>query len=174
MTTTPQRFDPLLQHLLMLEQAPGQATAEIDLALIDQAAKANRHSLLMALEASLTGGDPGDLPFRDHTRMQGLKEELTKGHGCCNEVVTSWRLGRAGASGALVGGRPLMWMPPGDGAAGWGPSHATGTMKEISPLELIGRTVARVAAVSGVLALLIWVTWVMLDVKNLQSGFTLP
>lgn len=47
-------------------------------------------------------------------------------------------------------------------------------MKEISPLELIGRTVARVAAVSGVLALLIWVTWVMLDVKNLQSGFTLP
>ena len=47
-------------------------------------------------------------------------------------------------------------------------------VKEISPLELIGRTVARIAAVSGVIALLIWVTWVMLDVKNLQSGFTLP
>jgi len=25
-----------------------------------------------------------------------------------------------------------------------------------------------------VIALVIWVTWVMLDVKNLQSGFTLP
>lgn len=62
----------------------------------------------------------------------------------------------------------------GPGAAGWGPPHAAGTMKEISPLELIGRTAARFAAVSGVLALLIWVTWVMLDVKNLQSGFTLP
>jgi hypothetical protein len=47
-------------------------------------------------------------------------------------------------------------------------------MKEISPLEMVGRIVARVAAVSGVIALLIWVTWVMLDIKNLQSGFTLP
>jgi hypothetical protein len=55
-----------------------------------------------------------------------------------------------------------------------GCTRRRGTVKEISPMELIGRTVARFAAVSGVLALLIWVTWVMLDVKNLQSGFTLP
>lgn len=48
------------------------------------------------------------------------------------------------------------------------------TMKEISPLELVGRFVARFAAVSGVIALLVWVTWVMLDIRNLQSGFTLP
>lgn len=47
-------------------------------------------------------------------------------------------------------------------------------MKEISPLELVGRFVARFAAVSGVIALLVWITWVMLDIKNLQSGFTLP
>jgi hypothetical protein len=47
-------------------------------------------------------------------------------------------------------------------------------MKEIGVLELVGRFVARFAAVSGVMALLIWITWVMLDVKNLQSGFTLP
>jgi hypothetical protein len=47
-------------------------------------------------------------------------------------------------------------------------------VKEISPLELVGRAVAGVAAVSGVVALLIWVTWVMLDIRNLQSGFTLP
>lgn len=47
-------------------------------------------------------------------------------------------------------------------------------MKEISPLELLGRYAARIAAVSGVVALLIWVTWVMLDIRNLQSGFTLP
>jgi hypothetical protein len=25
-----------------------------------------------------------------------------------------------------------------------------------------------------VIALLVWVTWVMLDVRNMQSGFTLP
>lgn len=47
-------------------------------------------------------------------------------------------------------------------------------MKEISTLEMVGRIVARVAALSGVIALVIWVTWVMLDIKNLQSGFTLP
>ncbi|MCS5693250.1 hypothetical protein NZK33_14840 [Cyanobium sp. FGCU-6] len=47
-------------------------------------------------------------------------------------------------------------------------------MKEISPLALAGRYLARFAAASGVIALLVWVTWVMLDLKHLQSGFTLP
>ncbi len=41
-------------------------------------------------------------------------------------------------------------------------------------MELLLRLAGRVAAVSGVIALMVWVTWVMLDVKNLQSGFTLP
>lgn len=47
-------------------------------------------------------------------------------------------------------------------------------MKEISPLELAARFLARFAAVSGVVALVIWITWVMLDLNHLQSGFTLP
>lgn len=47
-------------------------------------------------------------------------------------------------------------------------------MKEVSVLEMAGRMVARIAAVSGGVALLVWVTWVMLDLKHLQSGFTLP
>lgn len=47
-------------------------------------------------------------------------------------------------------------------------------MKEISPLEMVGRLLARVAAASGGLALLVWLTWVMLDLRHLQSGFTLP
>ena len=47
-------------------------------------------------------------------------------------------------------------------------------MKEVKPLLFLLRIVARVAAVSGVVALLIWVSWVMLDVKNMQTGFTLP
>ena len=41
-------------------------------------------------------------------------------------------------------------------------------MKEISPMELLLRIGGRVAAVSGVIALIVWVTWVMLDVKNLS------
>ena len=47
-------------------------------------------------------------------------------------------------------------------------------MKEVSVMELVLRSAAKVAAVSGVVAVLIWVLWVMLDVKGLQPGFTLP
>lgn len=47
-------------------------------------------------------------------------------------------------------------------------------MKQISALEVVTRFIARFAAVSGVIALVIWLTWVMLDIRNLQSGFTLP
>ena len=47
-------------------------------------------------------------------------------------------------------------------------------MKEVSVMELVLRSAAKVAAASGVVAVLIWVLWVMLDVKGLQSGFTLP
>jgi len=47
-------------------------------------------------------------------------------------------------------------------------------VKEISFAAVVLRTLGRVAAASGVLALLGWLTWVMLDLKHLQSGFTLP
>ena len=47
-------------------------------------------------------------------------------------------------------------------------------VKEISLMELALRIGARVAAVSGVIALVVWLTWVMLDFKSMQSGFTLP
>lgn len=47
-------------------------------------------------------------------------------------------------------------------------------VKEISLLETLLRAAALLAAVSGLVALVIWVTWVMLDLRNLQSGFTLP
>ena len=47
-------------------------------------------------------------------------------------------------------------------------------VKEISLLELVLRAAGRIAAVSGVIGLVVWLTWVMLDVKNMQSGFTLP
>ena len=36
-------------------------------------------------------------------------------------------------------------------------------------MELLLRMGAKVAAVSGVVALIVWVTWVMLDLKNNRS-----
>jgi hypothetical protein len=47
-------------------------------------------------------------------------------------------------------------------------------MKEISMAELLARWLARGALASGVIAVVVWLTWVMLDLKHLQSGFTLP
>ena len=47
-------------------------------------------------------------------------------------------------------------------------------VKEISFWEWLLRASGKIAAVSGIIGLLVWLTWVMLDVKNMQSGFTLP
>ncbi|MCH9714569.1 MAG: hypothetical protein ACNA8O_10600 [Cyanobacteriota bacterium] len=47
-------------------------------------------------------------------------------------------------------------------------------MKQVSVGELLLKGVARFAAISGGIALLVWLTWVMLDFKSMQSGFTLP
>lgn len=40
--------------------------------------------------------------------------------------------------------------------------------------EVLLRWLAKAAAVSGVLAVVVWLSWVMLDLRHLQSGFTLP
>jgi hypothetical protein len=47
-------------------------------------------------------------------------------------------------------------------------------MKELSPLEMLLRLGGRVALLAGLLAVVGWLTWVMLDVQHMQSGFTLP
>jgi hypothetical protein len=47
-------------------------------------------------------------------------------------------------------------------------------VKQVSFASEVVRSLGRFAAVSGVVALLVWLTWVMLDLKHLQSGFTLP
>lgn len=76
------------------------------------------------------------------------------------------------ASGPMIGERPR--RPAGRRReAGW-VLPPSSPVKEISLLEVVLRFAARFAAASGVIALLIWLGWVMLDVKNLQSGFTLP
>ena len=52
------------------------------------------------------------------------------------------------------------------------PRHRS--MKEISIVELVARNFARFAAVSGVVALVVWLSWVLLDFEHMNSGFTLP
>ena len=47
-------------------------------------------------------------------------------------------------------------------------------MKEVSVVEMLLRSLGKVAAGAGVAALLLWLTYVMLDFGHMQSGFTLP
>lgn len=47
-------------------------------------------------------------------------------------------------------------------------------MKNVSLVEILMRNIAKVAAGSGIAALLLWLTYVMLDVQHMNSGFTLP
>jgi len=47
-------------------------------------------------------------------------------------------------------------------------------VKEVSVVEMLLRSIAKVAAGSGIAALLLWLTYVMLDVQHMNSGFTLP
>ena len=47
-------------------------------------------------------------------------------------------------------------------------------MKNVSLVEILLRNIAKVAAGSGIAALLLWLTYVMLDVQHMDSGFTLP
>lgn len=52
--------------------------------------------------------------------------------------------------------------------------NGASVVKEVSFMTVVVRSLGRFAAGSGVLALVLWLTWVMLDLKHLQSGFTLP
>ena len=47
-------------------------------------------------------------------------------------------------------------------------------MKNVSLVEILLRNIAKVAAGSGIAALLLWLTYIMLDVQHMNSGFTLP
>ena len=48
------------------------------------------------------------------------------------------------------------------------------SMKETGFTEVALRTAAKVFAAAGLLALLFWLGWVMIDVEHMNSGFTLP
>lgn len=85
-----------------------------------------------------------------------------------------WLAWGKGAAGDPADGRGKQTAHPEGWATGIMGRSLVWAMKEISPLELLLRLTARLAAGSGVIALLVWLTWVMLDVRSMQSGFTLP
>ena len=75
-----ERFDPFVEHKLVLDKTTGQAAAEVDLPLIYQAPQPKRQGFLVPGKGTLLGGNPGDLSFRDHTAGEGLQKDFTDSH----------------------------------------------------------------------------------------------
>ena len=82
-----QRFDPFVQHKLVLDKTTWQAATEVDLPLIYQASQSNRQGFLVAGKGALVGGNPGDLMLRDHTAGEGLQKDFADCHE--SHVTTS-------------------------------------------------------------------------------------
>ena len=82
-----ERFDPFVQHKLVLNKTTGQAATEVDLPLIYQAPQPKRQGFLVAGKSTLVGGNPGDFMLRDHTAGEGLQKDFPDSHESC--VTTS-------------------------------------------------------------------------------------
>ena len=75
-----QGFQPFIGELVPFSLGTRHAAADVDAALVDQAAKAQRRGFFGAAEAALVGGEPTHLPFRDHTRGERFQKNLTHSH----------------------------------------------------------------------------------------------
>ena len=76
----PQRFNPLVQHLAVPLQLRCHPAAQLDLPLIEQAAKPLHRRLLSPGEAVLLAQQPVDLGLGDHPGAEALEEQLASGH----------------------------------------------------------------------------------------------
>ena len=82
-----ERFDPFVEHKLVLDKTTGQAAPEVDLPLIYQAPQPKRQGFLVAGKSTLVGGNPGDFMLRDHTAGEGLQKDFPDSHE--SHVTTS-------------------------------------------------------------------------------------
>ena len=82
-----ERFDPFVQHKLVLDKTARQAAPEVDLPLVYQAPQPKRQGFLVASKGALVGGNPGDLMLRDHTARDRLQKDFPDCHE--SHVTTS-------------------------------------------------------------------------------------
>ena len=82
-----ERFDPFVEHKLVLDKTTWQAASEVDLTLVYQAPQPKRQCFLVAGKGALVGGNPGDLMLRDHAAGEGLQKDFPDCHE--SHVTTS-------------------------------------------------------------------------------------
>jgi len=82
-----QRFDPFVEHKLVLDKTTRQAAAEVDLPLVYQAPQPKRQGFLVAGKGTLVGGNPGDFMLRNHTTRDRLQKDFPDRHE--SHVTTS-------------------------------------------------------------------------------------
>ena len=81
------RFDPFVEHKLVLDKTTRQAASKVDLPLVYQAPQPKRQGFLVAGKGALVGGNPGDFMLRDHTARDRLQKDFPDCHE--SHVTTS-------------------------------------------------------------------------------------
>ena len=102
-----QRFDPFVEHKLVLDKTTRQAAAEVDLPLIYQAPQPKRQGFLVAGKGALVGGNPGDFMLRNHTARDRLQKDFPDCHE--SHVTTSLHAAAPGLAAWLTRARGLAW-----------------------------------------------------------------
>ena len=82
-----ERFNPFVEHKLVLDKTTRQAAAKVDLPLVYQAPQPKRQGFLVAGKGALVGGNPGDFMLRDHTARDRLQKDFPDCHE--SHVTTS-------------------------------------------------------------------------------------
>ena len=80
MAAASQRFDPVLADVLMVVHRCGQATPQLNGALIHQPAQTQHGSFFRTIETGLLSGQPADFVLGDHAGGQAFKNDLSNGH----------------------------------------------------------------------------------------------
>jgi hypothetical protein len=80
MAPTSERFNPVDQDMLVMNNSAGDTAAQVDLPLIKQTPKPYSKSLFVAGEGTLLGCNPGNFPFSDDTTRHRFQKNFAKSH----------------------------------------------------------------------------------------------
>jgi len=80
MAPTSERFNPVDQDMLVMDNSTRNTTAQVDLSLIKHAPKPYSKSLFVAGEGALLGCNPGNFPLSDDTTRHRFQKNFAESH----------------------------------------------------------------------------------------------
>ena len=92
MPPTSERFNPVDQDMLVMDNSARNTTAQVDLSLIEHAPKPYSKSLFVAGEGALLGCNPGNFPLSDDTTRHRFQTDFAESHerDVTNMLHSAW------------------------------------------------------------------------------------